>query len=80
MALKNQQRGQPAVDTEAVNVRMERPAISAVDDWRRAQSDMPTRPEAIRSLIEAGLKANRGAPATFQTSTAPMQVPPRSRW
>ncbi len=28
-----------------------------VDDWRRKQDDVPTRPEAIRRLVELGLKA-----------------------
>jgi hypothetical protein len=55
---KKSSRGRPTVDTEAVNVRMERSAISAVDDWRRSQPDVPTRPEAIRRLIEAGLRAH----------------------
>jgi hypothetical protein len=31
--------------------------IAAIDDWRRQQSDLPSRSEAIRRLIEAGLKA-----------------------
>jgi hypothetical protein len=30
--------------------------IEAIDDWRRAQSDLPSRPEAIRRLVERGLK------------------------
>ena len=29
----------------------------SVDDWRRAQEDIPSRSEAIRRLIELGLKA-----------------------
>ena len=29
----------------------------ALDDWRRLQLDLPSRPEAIRRLIELGLKA-----------------------
>jgi hypothetical protein len=47
------------VDSEAINVRMERPAIAALDDWRRAQPDLPTRPEAIRRLVELALKSAR---------------------
>jgi hypothetical protein len=33
------------------------PALAkALDDWRRKQDDLPGRPEAIRRLIEMGLK------------------------
>jgi hypothetical protein len=27
-----------------------------LDDWRRAQDDLPGRPEAIRRLVDLGLK------------------------
>src|ERR1700674_867998 len=30
--------------------------LSAVDDWRSAQDEAPSRPEAIRQLVELGLK------------------------
>ena len=48
-------KGRPSVDSEAINVRMERPHIAALDDWRRTQPGLPGRPEAIRRLIEIGL-------------------------
>jgi hypothetical protein len=54
---KKSRKGRPSVDSEAVNVRMERPQLRKLDEWRRAQSDLPTRPEAIRRLIELGLEA-----------------------
>jgi len=28
-----------------------------IDDWRRKQADLPNRPEAIRRLVELGLRA-----------------------
>jgi hypothetical protein len=31
--------------------------IRAVDEWRRKQPDIPGRAEAIRRLVELGLKA-----------------------
>lgn len=31
--------------------------MKAVDDWRRKESDVPNRSEAIRRLVELGLKA-----------------------
>lgn len=48
-------RGRPVVDTEAVNVRLPREMVEAVDAFRREQGDQPTRPEAIRRLVDLGL-------------------------
>jgi hypothetical protein len=31
-------------------------ALKVLDDWRRQQEDLPGRPEAIRRLVEIGLK------------------------
>jgi len=31
--------------------------IAAVDEWRRKQADLPSRSEAIRRLIHAGIRA-----------------------
>jgi hypothetical protein len=33
--------------------------ITAVDDWRRKQADLPSRSEAIRRLIHAGIAATK---------------------
>jgi hypothetical protein len=30
-----------------------------LDDWRRKQDDLPGRPEAIRRLVELGLKGKK---------------------
>ncbi|WP_162988529.1 hypothetical protein [Commensalibacter melissae] len=30
--------------------------VVAIDEWRREQSDLPSRSEAIRRLVEKGLK------------------------
>lgn len=54
-AKKSKRMGRPPVDSEAVNVRFERAALDAIDDFRRSQSDLPSRPEAIRRLVEKGL-------------------------
>lgn len=32
--------------------------LKALDDWRRKQSDLPSRAEAIRRLVEIGIKAD----------------------
>ena len=31
--------------------------VASIDEWRRRQPDLPSRSEAIRRLIELGLKA-----------------------
>jgi hypothetical protein len=56
---KKSRRGRPAVDSEAVNVRLSKPSLEVIDDWRRKQDDLPGRPEAIRRLVELGLKAKK---------------------
>jgi hypothetical protein len=33
--------------------------FKAIDSWRRKQEDLPSRAEAIRRLVELGLKAER---------------------
>lgn len=57
--VKNSKRGRPPVESEAVTVRMTVDALHTLDDWRRKQEDLPGRPEAIRRLVEIGLKGKR---------------------
>ncbi|NUJ81163.1 hypothetical protein HUN39_14185 [Methylocystis sp. FS] len=53
---KKAKRGRPQVDSEAVNVRLERAALEAIDGWIAAQPEpRPSRPEAIRRLLEKAL-------------------------
>ena len=40
-----------------IGVRVDPDLLKRLDDWRRKQEDVPTRPEAIRRLVEVGLKA-----------------------
>lgn len=56
---KKSKRGRPPVNTEAINVRMAVEALKHIDEWRRKQDDLPGRPEAIRRLVDLGLKAKR---------------------
>jgi metal-responsive CopG/Arc/MetJ family transcriptional regulator len=44
-------RGRPRIDTEAVNLRLPRDLIDAIDDRRRLEQDLPTRPEMIRRAL-----------------------------
>ena len=58
-AKKSKRMGRPAVDTEAVNVRLERSQIEEIDAFRRGEKDIPGRPEAIRRLLAVALNPNR---------------------
>ena len=40
-----------------VGVRLQEPQLQVLDDWIERQAPAITRPEAIRRLIEAGLRA-----------------------
>ena len=44
--------GRPPVDTEAMTLRVQRTLLAKLDDWRRIQPDIPTRPEAMRRIVE----------------------------
>jgi hypothetical protein len=50
-------RKRPAVTGDPVMVRVQPDMAKQLDDWRRKQDDLPGRPEAIRRLVELGLKA-----------------------
>lgn len=41
----------PKKDTEALTLRIARDLIEAVDDRRRIEKDLPTRPEMIRRIL-----------------------------
>ena len=47
--------GRPPVDSEPVRLRMERSDLDALDEWRKAQPDVPPRPEAARRLLRKAL-------------------------
>jgi len=40
---------------ELVGVRLQRGPLTDLDEWRRRQPDLPSRPEAIRRLVELAL-------------------------
>ena len=56
-------RGRPAtgIGTQ-VQIRLQPAALARLDEWREAQGDKPTRPEAIRRLVESGLPGGLPAP------------------
>lgn len=48
--------GRPKLDTEAVTLRLPREMIEALDERRRLETDLPTRPEMIRRLLAETLE------------------------
>jgi len=48
-----------AATGDLVGVRVQPDMAKQLDDWRRKQEDLPGRPEAIRRLVELGLKVKK---------------------
>lgn len=44
-----------------VGTRFQPPLLDAIDLWRRAQDDLPTRPEAVRRLVDLGMSLGEAA-------------------
>ena len=56
-------RGRPRIDATPIGLRIPPPQLARLDAWIANQPDpKPTRPEAIRRLIETGLKAGDPLP------------------
>jgi hypothetical protein len=45
--------GRPPVDTASITLRLHKDMIALIDDARRKEEDIPTRPEMIRRVLEA---------------------------
>jgi metal-responsive CopG/Arc/MetJ family transcriptional regulator len=45
--------------TERLQMRVPRAFVEAVDGWRRQQSDLPSRSEAIRRLVLVGISSSK---------------------
>jgi hypothetical protein len=53
-------RGRPATGRDPVTaIRLSKALRQTVDKWARKQDDQPGRSEAIRRLVELGLKAKK---------------------
>jgi len=48
--------------TERFEMRVSEELLASIDEWRRQEPDIPPRAEAIRRLVEAGLKALTAKP------------------
>ena len=56
--IPKKKRGPPPTGKgEPIMVRMHKPQLSRLDDWIAGQGDHPSRPEAIRRLLEQVLPA-----------------------
>lgn len=53
-----------------VGTRFQAPLLEAIDSWRKAQDDLPTRPEAVRRLVELGMTL-KGASLQLQRHAKP---------
>jgi hypothetical protein len=53
-------RGRPPTGAQSIHLRLLPEQLSALDSWIERQDNKPSRPEAIRRLIERGLKARPG--------------------
>lgn len=51
--------------TERFEMRLDEQTVASVDGWRAQQSDLPSRAEAIRRLIETGLARDSGETVRF---------------
>lgn len=49
--------GRPRVDATPITVRVPPSQLASLDAWREAQPDKPSRPEAVRRLVEKGLSS-----------------------
>ena len=50
--------------------------VATIDEWRRSQEDLPNRSEAIRRLVELGLKANAYQAPRWNLSPGSKGQPP----
>ena len=55
-AITQSRQPRPKGTGEPVFVRLQPDLSEVLDDWRRQQEDLPSRAEAIRRLVELGLK------------------------
>ncbi len=57
--VKKSKIGRPSVDTEAVTLRLPREILDEIEIYRRKQDNIPTRQEAIRTILIDWLKISR---------------------
>ena len=50
--------GRPRTETEAVTLRLSKDMIAQIDELRRSEDDIPTRPEMIRRILQDWIEQN----------------------
>ena len=50
--------GRPRTETEAVTLRLPKNVIAQLDEFRRSEDDIPTRPEMIRRILQSWIEQN----------------------
>lgn len=53
--------GRPRLDTVPVLIRMPQEMLDFLDEYRRAEPDIPTRPEAARRLLALAMASGSSA-------------------
>jgi metal-responsive CopG/Arc/MetJ family transcriptional regulator len=48
--------------SESVHVRLHTQLLRAIEDFRRSEADIPSRPEAVRRLVEQAVTARQDNP------------------
>jgi hypothetical protein len=63
MANNRRSRGRPSkrIQDRPFQMRVSEQFLRTVDDWRRTQTDLPSRAEAIRRLVELATKMKKKA-------------------
>ena len=46
-----------SADTNGIHVRLENDLLHAIECFRRSEPDIPTRPEAVRRLLQQAMRA-----------------------
>ncbi|HEY0414302.1 MAG TPA: hypothetical protein VGD66_14295 [Allosphingosinicella sp.] len=59
MEIKNPRKLRPGQSGTFVGTRLQPALLAEIDAWRRAQPDLPSRPEALRRLAVKGLRGGR---------------------
>lgn len=67
MANEDKPKPRPSATGTLVGTRFQVDLLSAIDAWRKEQHDLPTRPEAVRRLVELGMACDGGKPAAGRT-------------
>jgi hypothetical protein len=72
--LSRKKRGPPATGKGTlIGVRVQPPSLTLLDAWIGAQGDKPSRPEAIRRLVELAL--NTTSPKGVPLNAVPANIP-----